>query len=52
MIGMTRLNVYAGLAGGVYEVIDSDVSQEERNLIKIYGNLDRKFFAIADKSFH
>lgn len=51
MIGMTRLNVYAGLAGGIYEVVDPAISTEERNIIKIYGNLNRKYFAILDKSF-
>lgn len=51
MIGMTRLNVYAGLAGGVYEVIDPTISSEQRKLIGLYGNIDRKFYCIVDKTF-
>ena len=48
---MTRLNTYAGLAGG-YEIVDPNISEEERNIMKIYGDLPRKFFTIADKSFY
>ena len=50
-MAMTRLNVYAGLAGG-YEVVDPQVSQEERNIMNVYGDLPRKLFVIADKSFY
>ena len=49
-IAMTRLNVYAGLAGG-YEIVDDHISHEEKNIMKIYGDLPRKFFTIADKTF-
>ena len=50
-IAMTRLNTYAGLAGS-YEIVDPNISKEERNIMKVYGDLPRKYFVIADKSFY
>lgn len=50
-IAMTRLNAYAGMAGG-YEIVNGRISTEERNLLRIYGNLPRRFFTISDKSFY
>ena len=32
--------------------MDPDISEEERNVMKIYGDLPRKFFVISDKSFY
>ena len=48
---MTRLNAYAGMVGG-YEIVNPKISTEERNIMKIYGDLPRKYFVIADKSFY
>lgn len=50
-MAITRLNVYAGLAG-LYEIVDPFISSEERNILKIYGDVERKYFAIIDKSFN
>lgn len=49
-MGMTRLNVYAGLVG-FYEIVDPQISSEELNILKIYGDVERKYFVIADKTF-
>ena len=50
-VAMTRLNVYAGLAG-LFEIIDPSVSAEERNIMNVYGDLTRKFVTISDKSLY
>ena len=49
-MGITRLNVYAGMVG-LYEIIDPRISSEESNIMKMYGNIERKYFAIVDKTF-
>lgn len=50
-MAITRLNVYAGLVG-LYEIINPKISSEESNVLRIYGNVERKHFAINDKSFN
>lgn len=50
-MAITRLNVYAGLAG-LYEIVDCHISLEERNILKLYGDIERKHFAITDKTFY
>lgn len=50
-MGITRLNTYAGLVG-LYEIVDPHISEEEKNMMRIYGDLERKYFAIVDKSFN
>ena len=50
-MAMTRLNVYAGLVG-LYEIINPKISSEESNILKIYGNVERRHFAISDKTFN
>jgi hypothetical protein len=37
-MGITRLNVYAGLAG-FYEIIDPEISSEERRILRYYGDI-------------
>lgn len=49
-MAITRLNVYAGLVG-LYEIIDPQVSSEESNILKIYGDVERKYFGLSDKTF-
>lgn len=49
-MAITRLNVYAGLVA-FYEIVDSQISYEERNILRYYGDIERKYFALADKSF-
>lgn len=50
-MAITRLNVYAGLAG-LYEIINPKISSEESNILRIYGDVERRHFAFADKSFN
>lgn len=50
-MGITRLNVYAGLVG-LYEIVDPNISDEQKNVMRIYGELERKYFGIVDKSFN
>lgn len=37
-MGITRLNAYAGLVG-LYEIIDPHLSEQEKNVLRIYGDL-------------
>lgn len=50
-MSITRLNVYAGLVG-FYEIVDPQISIEESNILKNLGDIERKHFAIVDKTFN
>lgn len=50
-MGITRLNVYAGLVG-YYEIMDPSISIEQRNILWLYGDYERKYFVMTDKSFN